>query len=131
MTGFVAGVQGAPVPRLWPPPGLSVTHQASNCLVFNLQWVVMVTVCWAKYYSTKYEKQKYNIAISFYFSQRIVKVLFLDSVIRFFRLWLELNEWQKLSIALNLYLFGSDLQASSSLQEHIKNIPEHFRRIFL
>ena len=79
-------------PRLWPPPGLSVTHQASNCLVFNLHWVV--TVCWAKYYSTIYEKQKYNIAISFYFSQRIVKVLFLDSVNRFFRLWLELNEWQ-------------------------------------
>ena len=26
--------------RLWPPPGLSVPHQASNCLVFNLQWVV-------------------------------------------------------------------------------------------
>ena len=79
-------------PRLWPPPGLSVTHQASNCLVFNLHWVV--TVCWAKYYSTIYEKQKYYIAISFYFSPRIVKVLILGSVNRFFRLWMELNEWQ-------------------------------------
>ena len=41
------------------------------------------------------------------------------------------GDFKKLSIALNLYLFDSDLQASSSLQDHIKNIPEHFRRIFL